>query len=305
MVDFKDVSIIVPAYNEEATIAEIIERIIKISSDFEVIVCSDGSTDNTAEIARSCGAKIVDHIYNIGNGAAVQSGASRATRDYLVFIDGDLQHQPEEIPVLLEFLPAYDMVVGARSKNSQSSHVRSIGNFLLTKTAQLISGHRIEDLTSGFRAVKKNCFLRFSHLYPLQYSYPTTITLAFFNAGYFVKYVSLGSVKKRIHGTSDIKPIRDGFRFTHIILRVVMMFNPIKIFLPISVGLFALGTIVAIIQLLLTGGIQSTAIIITISAVIIFLNGLLAEQISQIRLNQENKHNISDSFDDLSSGSSS
>lgn len=283
MVDFKSVSIVIPAYNEESSITELIKRIFAVSKDFELIVSSDGSTDATVRLAKDAGAIVVEHPYNVGNGAAVKDGALRATRDYIVFMDADLQHQPDDVVQLLQYLPEYDMVIGARTKESMTDLHRNIGNKILIKIAENISGHKINDLTSGFRAVKKELFLKFMHLYPLRYSYPTTSTLAFLSAGYFVKYVPLSSIQKRIHGESNIRPLKDGMRFIHIILRVIMTFHPMKIFLPITLTLFLGGIAVSVYQLLQVGGIRSSSIILLLSSVIVFLNGMLAEQISQIR----------------------
>lgn len=283
MVDYKSVSVVIPAYNEEKSVAELIKRIFAVSQDFEVIVSSDGSTDATVSLARGAGAIVVEHPYNVGNGATVKDGALKATRDYIVFMDADLQHQPEDIPQLLQYLPEYDMVIGARTKESNTDLHRNVGNKILIHIAENISGHQIDDLTSGFRAVKKKVFLKFMHLYPLRYSYPTTSTLAFLSAGFFVKYVPLPSIGRRVHGESNIKPFRDGVRFIHIIMRVIMTFHPMKIFLPVALVLLLGGAMTSLYQIVNVGGIRSSSIILLLSSVVVFLNGMLAEQISQIR----------------------
>ncbi len=283
MVPYREVSVVIPAFNEEESIAELVARVRAVSGDFEVIVCSDGSSDRTAELARKAGAVVVEHPYNIGNGAAVKSGALKASREYIVFMDADLQHQPEDIPKLLEHIPTYDMVVAARTKESKTDLQRNIGNLILIHLAQSISGHQIDDLTSGFRAVKKSILLKFMHLYPLSYSYPTTSTLAFFSAGYFVKYVPMPTIVRRTQGQSNIKPFRDGMKFLHIIFRVIMTFHPQKIFLPSFLLLMTLGIAISTYQLVSGGAIQSSGIILLVSAVMIFLNGMLAEQIAQLR----------------------
>jgi glycosyltransferase involved in cell wall biosynthesis len=284
MVGFTQVSIVIPAYNEEKTIEELLGRIGKISQDFELIVSCDGSSDQTAALARKAGAILVEHPYNIGNGAAVKSGALLATRQWIVFMDADLQHQPEDIPKLLSFLPQYDMVVGARThKNSTSKH-RNLGNLILKHFAEKISGHKIKDLTSGFRAVKRDVFLKFIHLYPQRYSYPTTSTLAFFCSGYFVKYVDMPSIVRRSHGKSSINPLRDGLRFLHIILRIVMTFSPQKVFNPIAGILFFGGIGISLYQIMIGGAIRSLGVILLISSLIIFLNGVLADQLARLRM---------------------
>jgi glycosyltransferase involved in cell wall biosynthesis len=283
MVDFRKVSVVVPVYNEEKTISEVIERIFKVSSDFEVIVCSDGSIDKTAVLAKESGAVVIEHPYNLGNGASIKSGARRSSRKYIVFIDADLQHQPEDIPKLLEHMPGYDMVIGARTNKSRTKLYRNIGNKVLTGVAESISGYKIDDLTSGFRVVKKDIFLKFAHLYPARYSYPSTSTLAFFCSGCFVKYVPLSSIGARKQGDSNILPLKDGMRFLHIIVRIIMTFHPQKIFLPLSLFLFFFGFLIALYQIVNSGAIRSSGIIFLISSLVVFLNGLLAEQLSQLR----------------------
>lgn len=284
MISYRDVSIVIPARNEEATIGEVLARISQVSGDFEVIVCSDGSTDATAERAREMkGTLVIEHPYSLGNGAAVKSGALKASRPYVVFLDADLQHPPEDIPLLLAHLPAYDMVVGARTRACKTSMHRSLGNAVLTWVARRIARHPIEDLTSGFRAVKKDIFLKFAHLYPLGYSYPSTSTLAFLCSGYFVKYVPLPNITARTSGASAIRPLPDGFVFLHIILRIIMTFSPHKLFYPISFFFFVLGVFFSAMQLLAGGAIRSTGIILLISSLVVFLNGILADQLARLR----------------------
>lgn len=283
MVDFEKVSIVIPAYNEESTIGELLERIFKVSKHFEVIVCSDGSQDKTDILVKEKGAKLIKHPYNIGNGAAVKSGALAATREFLVLMDADLQHQPEDIPKLLEYLPDYDMVVGARTNESKTALHRNIGNRLLTTIAQNISGHKIDDLTSGFRVVKKDAFLRFAHLYPLGYSYPSTSTLAFFASGYFVRYVPLATIAQRKYGKSNISPFKDGLKFLHIIIRIIMTFHPQRIFFPFAFLLCAAGVAMSTYQLMHGGGIRSLGVIFLLSSIVVFLNGILAEQLAELR----------------------
>jgi len=283
MIAYKDVSVVIPAYNEENTIDEVVKGIFQVSKDFEVIVCDDGSTDKTAQLAREAGAIVIEHPYNIGNGASIKSGTQRASRKYIVFMDADLQHQPEDIPKLLEYLPDYDMVVGARTNSSKTAMHRNIGNKILNILAESISRHKIADLTSGFRAVNKRLFTQFLHLYPLTYSYPTTSTLAFFSSGYFVKYVPLSSIRRRAQGTSNISPFKDGIKFLHIILRSIMMFHPQKLFTPMAIICFLAGILLSGYQLVYTGGIRSSGIILLVSTVVMYLNGILVEQIAQIR----------------------
>ena len=284
MVDYSDVSVIIPCFNEEESIGEVVKKVQAISDDFEIIVCSDGSSDRTAEVASEAGAIVVEHTYNLGNGASVKTGASHASRPYLLFMDGDLQHPPEDIPKLLEPLPEYDMVVGSRFNKCNTDNVRNFGNFCLIKVAEIVSGYEIGDLTSGFRAVKRSAFMEFYHLYPQRYSYPTTITLSLLSTGHFVMFKPIENICRRETGASNISPFKDGMRFLQIILRVVMLFSPQKIFLPIALLLVLLGSVTSGLQLMMTGGIQSTGVIIVLAGLMLFLNGLLAEQISQLRI---------------------
>lgn len=241
MIEPSEVSILVPAFNEEETIQELIRRIRIVSDQFEIVVCSDGSTDNTVPLAREAGVVVVDQPFNQGNGATVKAAARAASRSYLVMIDADLQHPPEEIPKLLEKFPEYDLVVGSRTNESKTSLVRNVGNFVLKKLAGVLTGQKIHDLTSGFRAVKREVFFEFYHLYPQKYSYPTTLTIASLQAGHKVDFLPLPSISRRSKGSSGIRPIQDGIRFTNIILRMTMLFGPIRIFMPFAAALFVLG----------------------------------------------------------------
>lgn len=289
MVEYCDVSVVIPAYNEAESIAECIARIKKVSLEFEMIVCDDGSTDDTSQIAKVAGALVIEHKRNLGNGAAVKTGACVATRPYIVFMDGDLQHPPEEIPKLLEKLSLHDMAIGSRTRKSKTAAVRNFGNAFLRGVAQMLSGKRIDDMTSGFRAVKRDLFMEFIHLYPMKYSYPSTSTLCFLHEGYSVEFVALDSIQKRESGTSNINPAKDGLRFLKIILRIIMIFNPMKLFLPLSICAFSIGVAVGTMQLLLVGGIQSSAIILTLAGLLFFFNGLVTEMIAILLLSQNFK----------------
>lgn len=277
------VSVIVPAYNEAEGIGELVARIRAIGPAFEIIVVDDGSSDATAERAGAAGAKVVVHAYNVGNGAAIKSGVRAASGDIVVFLDGDGQHPPEEIPRLVAEIGAYDMVVGARTSASRTSRFRNVGNWALCRLAEWISGHDIADLTSGFRAIRREPLLRFVHLFPNRYSYPTTITLAMFCSGYFIKYVPIDSITRRTSGTSNIRPFSDFFRFVNIMLRIVMLFSPQRIFGILGAIVMAVGALVSMLQLTLTGGIQATGVILLVSSIFIICFGLLAEQIAALR----------------------
>jgi len=277
------VSVVIPAYNEEATIADVVVRVRKVDPSFEIVVVNDGSSDRTAECALDAGAEVVSHPYPIGNGAAIKAGIRASTGRILVFLDADGQHPPEEIPKLLDKLRECDMAVGARTKDSSVSRFRTFGNWGLIKVANYLTGISIPDLTSGFRAIKRERVLEFVHLFPNTFSYPTTITLALLKSGYPVGWVPLDSISARSLGHSKVKPLQDGLRFIHIMVRLVMLFDPQRIFLPSSVLFMTVGVGLVINNLVLSGGIQQSSMLFIIVGVFIFFFGLLADQVAHIR----------------------
>ena len=277
------ISIIIPAFNEEKSLPDVLLKLKGLEEIDEIIVVDDGSQDNTAQIAEELGARVISHPYNIGNGAAVKTGVRNANGDILVFMDADGQHNPDDIPKLLAHADKFDMVVGARTKESKVSRFRSFGNFWLIKVANYLSGMKIPDLTSGFRAIKRDRMLEFLHILPNKYSYPTTITLALIQAGYWVKYVPLSTIQKRQEGKSSVKPFRDGLRFILIIMRIIMLFNPQKIFLPASFFMFLGGIFLIGYNIIQTGSIQESTILLMIVGTFTFFFGLLADQMAHIR----------------------
>ncbi len=277
------VSVVIPAYNEAETVGHIVRRVLATGPQWQVIVVDDGSSDDTARVAAEAGAEVVVHPYNLGNGAAVRSGVEAARGEVVVLMDGDGQHPPEDIPKLLEHIGPYDMVVGARTKRSKVSSFRTLGNRLLVAVAQWLTGRRIPDLTSGFRAVKREVYLQYAHLMPLTYSYPTTITIATLRGGQFVLFVPLDSITRRQGGQSNIQPLRDGLRFLHIIFRIIMTFSPLRIFLPLGLLLIAGGVVVGLWQLSATGGFRSTTVMLVLGGLFISAFGLLADQIAALR----------------------
>lgn len=280
------VSILIPAYFEGEAIGSIVSRIREVMQSsgqaYEVIVINDGSKDDTAECAEKAGAKVISHPYNIGNGAAVKTGIRHAVGDSIVLMDADGQHPPEDIPRLLEFLGQYDMVVGARTAQSETSWHRDVANKVYNLLASYVSGYKIEDLTSGFRAIKTEVARSFIYLLPNTFSYPTTITLAVIRSGYSLKYVPF-TAPERV-GKSKIKLFRDGSRFLLIILRISTLFSPMKIFLPVSVMMFLTGFGYGLFKVLfLDSRYGPTSAMLMTVAVVMFMMGLISEQIAQLR----------------------
>jgi glycosyltransferase involved in cell wall biosynthesis len=276
-------SVIIPAFNEAETIGGIVRDIRRLDEANEILVIDDGSTDGTSEIAERAGATVIRHPYNIGNGASVKTGIREATGDVLLFMDGDGQHDPADIPRLLNKMNDYDMVVGARTKEAKVSAFRSLGNWGLIKIAEHLSGHSIPDLTSGFRAFHRNKILRFVHLLPNRYSYPTTSIMAFLQAGHTIHFEPLSTIRKRQGGKSHIRPFKDGFRFINIILRIIMMFAPQKIFMPASAAFLTSGGGLLGYNLFYQHNINDASIIVITVGTFTFFFGLLADQVAHIR----------------------
>ena len=276
------VSIIIPAYNEGDIIADIVRRVRSVHPDFDVIVVNDGSTDDTAAEAQKAGAEVYSHPYNIGNGAAIKSGIRVATGDILVFMDGDGQHNPEDIAGLLEYFPEFDMVVGARSISDQASLGRALGNKIYNWFASYVAKFSIKDLTSGFRAVKSNVARNFLYLLPNTYSYPTTLTLGTLRSGMSVKYIPV-NIKKRQTGTSNIRMMRDGVKFFMIITRICTLYSPMRVFLPVSFVMLLLGLINYLYTYIMHGRFTNMSVFLFVTAIIIFMMSLISEQICQMR----------------------
>lgn len=277
----KSISIIIPAKNEAEGLARILPTIRERLPDAEVIVVNDGSTDDTAKVSEAHEAEVVTHQYSRGNGAAIKSGARTARGETLIFMDADGQHDPEDLPKLLDKMDeGYDMVVGARNTASQAGKRRLVGNKIYNWLASVITGHKIDDLTSGFRVAKANLFREFLHLLPNGFSYPTTITMAFFRSGYSVAYVPI-EAQKRV-GNSHLKLAKDGIRFFLIIFRIGTLYSPLKVFFPVSV-LFLLAGIGNYMYTYLTQGrFTNMSALLLVTSVIVFMIGLISEQISNL-----------------------
>lgn len=275
------VTIILPAKNEERGLAEILPRIRHEFPKAEIVVVDDGSTDGTKRICEARRVKVVRHPYGMGNGAAVKAGARAASGEIFIFMDSDGQHNPADMPALLTKLnEGYDMVIGARHRRSQATVGRSIANTLYSKLASWMVGKKIEDLTSGFRAVRAEKFREFLYLLPNGFSYPTTITMSFFRAGYRVAYVPIHALPRQ--GKSHIRILRDGVRFLVIIFKIGTLYSPLKLFLPISLGFFVLGFGYYAYTYYTIGRFTNMSGLLFSTSVLIFLIGLVSEQITML-----------------------
>jgi glycosyltransferase involved in cell wall biosynthesis len=282
-----DLSVVIPAKNEELNIKPLVEELVSLYPDAEIIVVNDGSTDTTPELAREAGARVVDHPYSKGNGAAIKAGAREATGEIVIFMDGDGQHKPADISRLLdEMARGMDMAVGARSDKTQASMTRRIGNGIYNLMASYMTNTRIPDLTSGFRAVKRELFMKFLYLLPNGFSYPTTITMAFFRAGYSVAYVPIEAGARA--GKSHINIVRDGVKFFLIIFKVGTLYSPLKVFFPVALAQASVGLIYYIYTFLTLGRLTNMSVIVIVSALTIFLIGLISEQITALMYRDTN-----------------
>lgn len=276
-----EVTILLPAYNEAGVIGETIRAIRALHPDFEILVVDDGSTDNTMREAMEAGANVWPHPYNMGNGAAIKSGLRCARGEWVLMMDADGQHKPEDIARLLEHKDRYDMVVGARTRQSETSAHRDLANWVYNRFASYVTRFKVEDLTSGFRLVRLSVARQFIYLLPNTFSYPSTLTLGYLRSGRTVKYIPI-QTKARV-GKSKIKLLKDGARFFLIITKIASLFSPFRVFLPISMGFFVTGLCYYAYTFLTQGRFTNMSALLFNSAIIIFMIGLVAEQISQMR----------------------
>lgn len=274
-------SIVIPARNESSAIGAVVSTARDCYPDAEIIVVDDGSADDTAAVAAGAGATVITHPESLGNGAAVKAGARAAGGEVIAFMDGDGQHDAAGLENLLKKLDeGFDMVIGARSSASHANVGRLWANGIYNVVASLLTGRRIPDLTSGFRVVRATLFKRFLYLLPNGFSYPTTITMAFMRAGYPIHFEAI-PVSKRV-GSSHIRPLRDGVRFMVIIFKIATLYSPLKIFLPISVAFFATGSGWYAYTYLAMNRFTNMSMLLFSAAVIIFLIGLVSEQITAL-----------------------
>ena len=287
-----NLSIVIPCYNESAGLKKFLPELVSSYPDAEVIVVDDHSSDDSAIIAEQYGARVISHPVNLGNGAAIKTGARHATGEIIIFMDADGQHKPSDIPLLLERIQdGFDMVVGARDASGQANKARLLANGFYNWFASKITGHQIRDLTSGFRAVRADKFREFLYLLPNGFSYPTTITMSFFRAGYSICYVSI-DVAQRL-GKSHINLIRDGVRFLVIIFKIGTLYSPLKVFTPISMAFFLIGLLYYLYTFVTLHRFTNMSALMLTTAVIVFLIGLVSEQITTL-IYRDTSRNITD-----------
>lgn len=286
-----NISIIMPAKNESKSLATLLPKLMKLYPMAEIIVVDDGSSDDTKELCAQIGVRCVVHPYSKGNGASIKTGIRVATKDIIVCMDADGQHRPEDVQILLDKLgEGYDMVVGSRSASGQASASRSIANRIYNVFSSWMVGHKVVDLTSGFRAIRANKFREFISLLPNKFSYPTTITMSFFRVGYSVAYVPV-HVQKRHEGThSHIRLWQDGVRFLLIIFKIGSLFSPLKLFFPISISLFLVGLSYYFYTFLTVHRLTNMSVLLFMTSILVFLLGLISEQITSLLYKDSNKH---------------
>jgi len=285
----QQISIVIPARNEAAPLATLLPEVRRQVPDAEIIVVDDGSSDGTHTVAEQHGVRVISHPYPMGNGAAIKSGARAARGDIIVFMDGDGQHLPEDIPRLLEKIDAgYDMAVGARVRGTHAGMHRAVANDVFSRFASWMVMQSIDDLTSGFRAVRASKFLQFLYLLPNGFSYPTTITMSFFRAGYGVAYVPIHAQERQ--GKSHIRPLRDGVRFLLIIIKIGTLYSPQKLFLPVSASFFLTGLGYYLYTYFTTGRLTNMSVLLFIAAILTFLIGIVSEQISALHYKGLDEH---------------
>ncbi|MET0213862.1 MAG: glycosyltransferase family 2 protein [Vicinamibacterales bacterium] len=281
MADASATSIIVPAYDEGTAVADVVAALRGCAPWKEILVIDDGSTDETGQWAQDAGARVIRHPYNKGNGAAIKTGIRHASGEWILILDADGQHQPDDAVRLVGWLGEYDLVIGARSPESQATAVRRLGNDLLNALAGHLAERKIPDLTSGFRAARREHLMEFLHLLPNGFSTPTTTTLAFLRAGYNVRFEPVEARQRA--GQSKIRLARDGARFFLILLKVITIFSPLKVFVPISAAAFGLGVVYGVWTVYQDSRIPNGAVLLLMFAVVVFLVGLVSEQVATLR----------------------
>lgn len=288
-------SVVIPVYNEEEAIPTTIKNIIQLfdemDEDWEIITVDDGSTDNSLVTLKDLerefqnNLKVIKHPYNKGNGATIKTGIKSAQGDLIICMDIDGQHDPKDILKMLPYLEDYDLVVGARPFKEDGTWYRNFANKFYNRLASKLTGFEIKDLTSGFRIFRVDVVKKFYHLFPQRFSYPTTSTLALLKGGYNIKYVPI-NIRPRQSGNSKIKIFKDGLQFTSIIFKIILLFEPMKVFLPVTMISFLLGFASMVFSIIQAGrlSIPNSSVILFVLGVLGFLLGVLAEHLTAIQL---------------------
>jgi glycosyltransferase involved in cell wall biosynthesis len=274
-------SVIVPAYNEGPSVGQLVADLQRVAGWHEILIVDDGSSDDTGARAAAAGARVIRHPYNKGNGAAVKTGIRQASGTFVLIVDADGQHQPADALRLVSLLNEFELVVGARSMATQATASRRLGNSLLNRLASYLTNRPIPDLTSGFRAARRDCLLEFLHLIPNGFSTPTTTTLAFLKAGYSVQFVPIEAARRQ--GVSKIRFGSDGAKFVLILLKLITIFSPLRIFVPVSLATFALGAAYAVWTIATQSHVTNSSVLLILLSVIMFLIGLVSEQVASLR----------------------
>lgn len=281
MANPSETTIVIPAFNESASISSVVEGLRTAASWREILVVDDGSSDDTESVARRSGARVVRHPYNKGNGAAVKTGIRHADGSYILIVDADGQHQAVDAVRLVGQLDRFDLVIGARSGRTQAGWARRLGNATLNRIASYLTQRPIPDLTSGFRAARREHLLEFLYLLPNGFSTPTTTTLAFIKAGYSVRFEPVEAAPRR--GSSKIRLGSDGVSFFLILLKVITIYSPLRIFVPVSAAAFLLGAAYGLWTIVTQSHVTNSSVLLIVLSVVIFLVGLISEQISSLR----------------------
>jgi glycosyltransferase involved in cell wall biosynthesis len=286
------ITVVIPAFNEESTIAEVILGIKAVAPSAAVLVVDDGSNDKTVTNAQRAGAMVISHPINKGNGACVKTALRHIRGGIVAIIDGDGQHDPTELPKLIDRLDRFDLVVGSRSfKGDEGSRFRNFGNMVFRRLATFLAEQEVPDLTSGFRAFRHSVAKKFLHVYPNGYSFPSTSTLCFITAGYNVAFTPI-NVRPRKKGThSKLRPFRDGFQFLTFMMRIISMANPNKIFFPVGLGLTLMGVGLTIRNLILFAQFSSGAVLFLAGGINIIFFGLILDQFANLRLQERDDGN--------------
>jgi glycosyltransferase involved in cell wall biosynthesis len=274
-------SVVIPAFNEAASIGSVVRELHAAARWREILVVDDGSSDGTGAEAAAAGAAVIRHPYNKGNGAAVKSGIRRASGTYILIADGDGQHRAADAARLVGQLNDYDLVVGARAGTMHASLARRLGNATLNRLASFLTERPIPDLTSGLRAARRDALVEFLHLLPNGFSTPTTTTLAFIKAGYSVRFEPIDAAPRE--GVSKIRLAPDGFHFFLILLKVITIFSPLRLFVPISAAAFAVGAGYALWTIATQSHVTNSSVLLIVLSVVILLVGLVSEQIASLR----------------------